>query len=87
METLSSILMLGAAVVFVILRIKILSAPIRFIFKMALNALLGFVVLFIFNFFGDFIGLNIPVTLVSALITGFFGVPGVLFLVLLQILF
>ena len=87
METLSSILMLGAAVVFVILLIKILSAPIRFIFKMALNALLGFVVLFIFNFFGDFIGLNIPVTLVSALITGFFGVPGVLFLVLLQILF
>ena len=87
METLSSLLMIGASILFVILLIKILSAPIRFIFKMALNALLGFVVLFIFNFFGDFVGLNIPITLVSALITGFFGVPGVLFLVLLQILF
>ena len=77
METLSSLLMIAAGVVFIILLIKILSAPIRWIFKLLLNALLGFVVLFIFNFFGDFIGITIPITLVSALITGFFGVPGV----------
>ena len=87
METLSSLLMLGAAVVFVILLIKILSAPIRFIFKIALNALLGFVVLFIVNFFGEFVGIYVPVTLLSALVTGFLGVPGVLLLVLIQILF
>ncbi|MBR6352405.1 MAG: pro-sigmaK processing inhibitor BofA family protein [Firmicutes bacterium] len=85
METLSSLFMLAAAVVFVILLIKILSAPIRWIFKLALNAGLGFVVLFIFNFFGEFIGISVPITLVSALITGFFGVPGVVFLVLLQV--
>ncbi len=79
--------MLAAAVVFVILLVKILSAPIRWIFKLALNALLGFVVLFVLNFFGEFIGVSVPITLLSALITGFFGVPGVIFLVLLQILF
>lgn len=79
--------MIAAMVVFIILLIKILSAPIRWIFKLGLNALLGFVVLFIFNFFGEFIGLSIPITLVSALITGFFGVPGVAFLILFQILF
>ncbi|MBO6040425.1 MAG: pro-sigmaK processing inhibitor BofA family protein [Oscillospiraceae bacterium] len=87
METLSSILMIAATVVFIILLIKILSAPIRWIFKLALNALLGFVVLFIFNFFGEFIGISIPINLISSLITGFFGVPGVVFLILYQILF
>ena len=87
METLSSLLMIAAGVVFIILLIKILSEPIRWIVKLALNALLGFVVLFIFNFFGEFIGISIPINLISSLITGFFGVPGVVFLILYQILF
>lgn len=76
--------MLAAAIVFVALLVKVLSAPIRWIFKMLLNAVLGFVVLFLFNFFGDYIGLSIPITTVSALITGIFGVPGVIVLALLQ---
>ena len=79
--------MFAAAVVFVILLIKVISAPIKWILKMLLNAALGFVVLFILNFFGEFIGISVPINLISALITGFFGVPGVLLLVLYQILF
>ena len=76
--------MLAAAIVFVALLVKVLSAPIRWIFKMLLNAVLGFVVLFLFNFFGDYVGLIIPITTVSALVTGIFGVPGVIVLALLQ---
>ena len=76
--------MLAAAIVFVALLVKVLSAPIRWIFKMLLNAVLGFVVLFLFNFFGDYIGLSIPINTVSALVTGIFGVPGVIVLALLQ---
>ena len=87
METLSSLLMLAAAAVFVFLLIKIILVPIRLLFKFLLNAGLGFVMLFIFNFFGDFIGFTIPITLGSALFTGFFGIPGVIFLVLYRILF
>ena len=76
--------MLAAAIVFIALLVKVLSAPIRWIFKMLLNAVLGFVVLFLFNFFGDYIGLSIPINTVSALVTGIFGVPGVIVLALLQ---
>ena len=79
--------MIGAGVLFVFLLIRILAAPIKKIFKLALNGALGFVVLFIVNFFGEFIGLTIPITLFSALITGCFGIPGVLLLVLYQFLF
>ena len=79
--------MLGAAALFIVLLIRILAAPIKKLFKLALNAGLGLVGLFIFNFFGEFVGLSIPVTLLSVLVTGCFGVPGLLLLVLAQFLF
>lgn len=87
METLSSVLMLAAAVVFVILLIRILSAPIRGIIKFLIHAAFGYVLLFIASFLGDFIGLDIQINLLSALIAGFFGVPGVVFLALASFLF
>ena len=80
-------MMLGATVLFIFLLIRILAAPIKKLFKLALNAGLGFIGLFIFNFFGEFVGLSIPITLVSVLVTGCFGVPGLLLLVLAQFLF
>ena len=79
--------MLGATVLFVYLLIRILAAPIKWIFKLALNGALGFVVLFVFNLIGDLVGITIPITVPTALITGFFGIPGVLFLILLQVLY
>ena len=87
METLSSLLMLGATVLFVILLIKILAKPIKGIFKLLINAFFGFVVLFLVNFFGDFVGIHLEVNLLNSLITGFLGVPGVLLLVLAQFIF
>ena len=87
METLSTLLMLAAAVVLLVLLVKVLSAPIRLIFKLAVNAALGFLILFVVNFFGDFVGIGVTVNLFTALIAGVLGVPGVVLLVLLQFLF
>ena len=87
METLSSLLMLAAAVVLLVLLVKVLAAPIRLIFKLAVNAALGFLILFVVNFFGDFVGIGVTVNLFTALIAGVLGVPGVVLLVLLQFLF
>ncbi len=80
-------MMLGATVLFIFLLIRILASPIKKLLKLVLNAGLGFVGLFIFNFFGEFVGLSIPITLVTVLVTGCFGVPGLLLLVLAQYLF
>ncbi len=87
METLSTLLMLAATGLFIFLLVKMLAAPIKLIFKLAIHAALGFGVLFLANHFGAAFGVSIPITLITALITGFGGIPGVLFLVLLQILF
>ncbi|MDY4487561.1 MAG: pro-sigmaK processing inhibitor BofA family protein [Candidatus Limivicinus sp.] len=87
METLSGILLIAALVVGAILILKILTKPIRWIFKLLLNAAFGFVLLFLVNFFGDPVGIYIGVNFVNALVAGFLGVPGVILLVLLKFLF
>lgn len=87
METLSGILLIAALVVGAILILKILTKPIRWIFKLLLNAAFGFVLLFLVNFFGDPVGIYIGVNFVNALVAGFLGVPGVILLVVLQFMF
>ena len=87
METVSSVLMTAAAVVFVVLLIKILLKPIKGILKFLIHAAFGYLLLFLVSFLGDFVGLDIEVNLLNALVAGFFGIPGVLVLILAKFLF
>jgi len=87
METLSAVFLLAAVVVGVILLIKLLSAPIRKIFKFLIHALVGVVMLFLVNFFGSAIGLTLELSLLNILVTAVLGFPGLVLLVLFQLLF
>ena len=74
-------ILLGAAVIVAIyVLIKIIAAPIKKIFKLLLNAVCGLVLLFIANFIGGFFNFAIPVNLLTCIIAGAFGIPGVIFL-------
>ncbi|MEA5152133.1 MAG: pro-sigmaK processing inhibitor BofA family protein [Oscillospiraceae bacterium] len=84
METLSTLLIIAAVVVFGVLLLKILAKPIGLIFKLLINTLFGFLSLFIINFFGGFIGFTLGVNVLNALIVGVLGVPGVILLALLH---
>lgn len=68
------------------LLIKILKGPMKLALKIFLHALMGFVFLFIFNFIGAWVGIGIPVNWLNAIITGVLGVPGVVLLLILQII-
>ena len=87
METVSSVLMAAAAVVFVVLLIKILLKPIKGILKFLIHAAFGYLLLLVVSFFGDFVGLNIEMNLLNILVAGFFGIPGVIVLALASFLF
>lgn len=87
METFSSLLLLAAVIVGVILLVKLLSAPFRWIVKLLLNAALGFVLLFVVNYFGGFVGIELGMNLINALVAGFLGVPGIILLLVLKFLF
>ena len=78
------ILIIPAAigVLMVWLLLKLLKKPIKWAIKLLLNALSGFIFLMIFNFFGGIVGLHVPITWLSAIVTGILGVPGVVLLLL-----
>lgn len=87
METISSLFILAAVAVGVILLLKILSAPIRLAFKLLINAGVGFLILFVVNFFGEFVGFTLGVNFLNALVAGVLGVPGVILLILIKLFF
>ena len=54
MEMLYTVLLIAAVVVAAYVLIKILAAPIKKIFKLLINAVCGFALLFLANFVGGF---------------------------------
>lgn len=87
MTTLVIILLCGLAVLLLSLLFKLLKAPIRWAFKLLLNALLGFVALFLVNILGSFVGLSLGMNWLNAIITGVLGLPGIVLLLLIKYLF
>ena len=71
------------AVVLVLLVVKIFFKSTKAIIGFLINTVIGFVILWVLNLFGVGITLN----WISAAIVGFFGVPGILIVLLLQFVF
>lgn len=69
-------------ILFILLRL--FSAPMRVIFKLALNTGLGFVGLIVFNAVGSLINLSLGINWINALVVGVLGVPGLGLLMLLN---
>ena len=87
MELVYTILMVVGCVFALYVLLKIVMAPIKWIFKLLLNALSGFLLLFLANLIGGFFNFSLTVNLINCLISGVFGIPGVIFLVMLKLLF
>ena len=66
---------------------KIFSWPLKKILKLIFNILFGLGLLLITNIFGENIGLHIPFNIVTAVISGLLGTPGVVCLIALNYLF
>lgn len=64
----------------------LLVIPLRVIFKLIINGLIGGATLFIFNLIGGLFGLGIAINPLNALIVGILGVPGVILLLILQVI-
>ena len=71
-------------VVLVLVCILIFTKPIRFILKLLINTLIGFVVLILINKFGSYIGVTLGVNWINAAVVGILGVPGVALLLILR---
>ena len=75
------------AVLSIWLIVKIFAAPVKGILKFILHAAFGFLILFAVNLVGGFFDFYIPFNGVSAIIAGIGGVPGVVLLILIHLMF
>lgn len=64
----------------------ILVIPIKVIFKLIINGLIGGLILFLFNLVGGLFGIAIAINPLNAIIVGLLGVPGVVLLLILQVI-
>ena len=80
MSTASTIVVIVVAVIFLGFFIKLLKTPI----KLLLHAVGGFVMLFLVNFFGSYLGISLEMSWLNAIVSGVLGVPGVVILLLFK---
>ena len=82
-----SILAIVIPVVLVILALKLLLTPMKIIWKLALNSLSGFICLWLLNLVSGITGIVFEINLLTTLIVGILGVPGIVLLVLKHFFF
>lgn len=72
---------LGLGIVLILIVIKLLSLPFKFLW----NGIIGACMLWLVNMFGGMVGFTMKITIFKALVAGFFGIPGALAVVLYEI--
>lgn len=70
--------LIGLALLFLIIRL------LKWPLKILINGILGIILLYISNIVGSYIGFVLPINAISALVAGFLGIPGIIFLILFQ---
>lgn len=82
LSPLSALAPMIVGVVLLYIVVKLLSMP----FKLVWNGLCGALLLWFINVVGSLVGFGMKITIIKALIAGFFGVPGALAVVLYELL-
>ena len=72
-------------VVLLFLFIRLCLAPPKLGWKLAVNTASGFICLWLLNLISGFTGILFPINAVTALITGFLGLPGIILLAAIQL--
>lgn len=73
-------------IVFLFIIGKIFVLPIKFILKLIGNSIIGGILIFIVNLVGSLFGFHIGLNIVTAIVTGILGIPGVVLLFFLKFL-
>ena len=73
-------------IILVALIAKIVGKSLSFIFKLVANSLGGLILLATFNFFGGIFGISIALNFINRLIVGALGLPGIILLLIIQLL-
>lgn len=65
---------------------KIFIVPIKWIFKLAFNSVLGGLLVWIINLIGGVWGFHIGLNIYTSVLVGLLGIPGAIFLIFLSLM-
>ena len=65
---------------------KLIGKSMKWIFKLLIHAISGFIVLFLVNVVGGIIGIQLDLSLINAIVVGALGIPGVILLLFIKYL-
>lgn len=75
-----------ACIFFLFIFGKIFIIPIKTIFKLVMNSVLGGLVIFIINLIGSFFNFHIGLNLITCIFVGILGIPGAIAIVIIKLL-
>ena len=75
-----------ACIFFLFLFGRIFIIPIKNILKLAINSILGGILIFIINAIGKIFGFHIGLNIVTAIFVGILGIPGAILLCILKLI-
>ena len=87
MDILMDVGIAAAGVLAVYLAVKLLAGPIKSLLKFILHMALGLALLFAVNFVGAYFDFSLPISWLTGLVAGIGGIPGVVLLILIKLLF
>lgn len=82
----NSVITFLACIIFLFIFGKIFVLPLKSVFKLILNSILGGVLIFIINIIGANFGFHIGLNILTSIFVGLLGIPGAGLLVVLQII-
>ncbi len=86
MDTLNMILAGIFLLVVIYIGAQLIMKPLKLISKLIINSLIGILLLLIANYGGSFFGFELPINVITILVAGFLGIPGILLLACFQLL-
>ena len=75
-----------ASIIFIFIFGKIFLVPLKSIFKLILNSILGGALIYIINIIGMLFDFHIGLNIVTSMLIGILGVPGAILLVVIKLL-
>ena len=84
MDFSNALVILGCIIVLWIIG-KIFSVPLKALFKLIMNSVLGGLLIFIINLIGAVWNFHIGLNIVTAILVGILGIPGAVLLVILKL--
>ncbi len=81
------ILAYAVGIIFLFFIGRLFLVPLKILLKLVYNCILGAILLIVVNYIGRNFGFSIPLNIFSAALVGFLGIPGMLLLVALKVLY